>query len=900
MKVRDYMNYFEKNLKVLEKRQPELVGLMRKEMDTSHIKILTATSGIPTAKVIGPDGKHVLLHDVKDPVVQAQDHVKKFDLSSNTGSVLLGFGLGYLAREMVTSMDDGHVLIICEADPALFKVALEHVALEHVLKSDRVKILVGKDIDIQGAITAIAIKFLSAKVSVVKFNPSYALDPETYALWEKNAKDTSHTLKISANTIILAGREMAGNILANTPRIMHSSGVKNIFNKFTNVPAIVVGAGPSLDKNVTLLKEVNDRAVIIAVDRALGLLLPLGITPHLVPSIDYSKINYEEKYAPLLMEEKLFMVSSQTLYHKITKSFWGPVFSLNQRGQLSDTLSYYWGDKGNVTAGLHVGHLAFCLARAIGCNPIILTGMDLAFTGDKLHAKDVKSSIGLTASANLTREDIFGNRVRTDPAFKSFVVELEREINKTDALCIDASEGGAKKEGTVIMRLKDAIDEYCTNDLPDIRTTLEQESQHREEVKYDELIDDLKNALTTSKEMKHTAESTLKLIKKLKRMKQDGQEGTPHYSSLSRKAEKLTSQIGAEGRIIEMLEHYNFSNLLFMGKNTTQRIDEIQDPFDKLARQLDRAETYYSTLMKALNPFAQDVQELLKRLTVTQTAEIHLAQSEKTWNDYLTYAASLITSENYSDAEAALQKALDLNPDSSDVYYHLGQIYYEQNRFKSATVALNQAQALSSNSNKTKNLLKKCQERNQHWHERGEEIRKRFLANDPSDTGNEKERLLEAGNFYFGVKDYTRAEKEYLNAIYENPNLSDAYYHLGHTYFAMNDFDRGVDALTSALNCSPDNPAIYRDLGLVSIDRGLVEAAEKFLLKALELKPDDLELKETLGNIYFNNGRFDKAVKMYEDILSINPAYKELTKTLGIAYQKLISKNFQSREAGVN
>ncbi len=59
-----------------------------------------------------------------------------------------------------------------------------------------------------------------------------------------------------------------------------------------------MGAGPSLDKNVTLLKEVKDRAVIIAVDRTLGLLLPLGITPHLVPSIDYSKINYDEKYAP--------------------------------------------------------------------------------------------------------------------------------------------------------------------------------------------------------------------------------------------------------------------------------------------------------------------------------------------------------------------------------------------------------------------------------------------------------------------------------------------------------------------------------------------------------------------------------------------------------------------------
>ena len=110
---------------------------------------------------------------------------------------------------------------------------------------------------------------------------------------------------------------MAGNILANTPTIIRSPGVKRLFNRFENLPAIIVGAGPSLDKNVTLLREVKDRAVIIAVDRTLGLLLPLGITPHLVPSIDYSKINYDEKYAPHQLEEKLFMVSAQTVYHKI-------------------------------------------------------------------------------------------------------------------------------------------------------------------------------------------------------------------------------------------------------------------------------------------------------------------------------------------------------------------------------------------------------------------------------------------------------------------------------------------------------------------------------------------------------------------------------------------------------
>ena len=59
-----------------------------------------------------------------------------------------------------------------------------------------------------------------------------------------------------------------------------------------------------------------------------------------------------------------------------------------------------------------------------------------------------------------------------------------------------------RKKGTAIMRLKDAIEKYCTDDHPEIRTILEEESVQREPVKYNELIEDLQNGLRTAKEMK--------------------------------------------------------------------------------------------------------------------------------------------------------------------------------------------------------------------------------------------------------------------------------------------------------------------------------------------------------------------------------------------------------------
>ena len=50
-------------------------------------------------------------------------------------------------------------------------------------------------------------------------------------LWENTTRETALTLQISANTILLAGKQMAGNILANTPEIIRAPGVKKLFNR---------------------------------------------------------------------------------------------------------------------------------------------------------------------------------------------------------------------------------------------------------------------------------------------------------------------------------------------------------------------------------------------------------------------------------------------------------------------------------------------------------------------------------------------------------------------------------------------------------------------------------------------------------------------------------------------
>ncbi len=57
-------------------------------------------------------------------------------------------------------------------------------------------------------------------------------------------------------------------------------------DKYQNKPAIIVSAGPSLKKNIHLLKEAQDRFIIITGGRTLKALIDAGVTPHFVCIID--------------------------------------------------------------------------------------------------------------------------------------------------------------------------------------------------------------------------------------------------------------------------------------------------------------------------------------------------------------------------------------------------------------------------------------------------------------------------------------------------------------------------------------------------------------------------------------------------------------------------------------
>src|SRR5690606_5350222 len=90
------------------------------------------------------------------------------------------------------------------------------------------------------------------------------------------------------------------NVIENLAFIEQTPGIDRLQNQFRNIPAIVIATGPSLTKSLPLLKELQNKALLLSVDASFKILLENGIVPHFVASLErddhprafFEKLNY--------------------------------------------------------------------------------------------------------------------------------------------------------------------------------------------------------------------------------------------------------------------------------------------------------------------------------------------------------------------------------------------------------------------------------------------------------------------------------------------------------------------------------------------------------------------------------------------------------------------------------
>ena len=336
--------------------------------------------------------------------------------------------------------------------------------------------------------------------------------------------------KTNSNTLAKKLQPWCMNLVCNIERVIDSPPLLNLFSKYTDVPAFVVLAGPSLRHNIEELKRVGDKGIVIATDTAFRPCLEAGIKVHLVMAHDAnpqgmrfflpkdhtfqdSNMKFNDMEFNYLMnnvlpslkadeERKKYKYDTIGVFvnycHPLTiESFNGSELTFYQ--VMDPNLPVYsmmggctnWrkeGDKfvpeikGTVVGGSSVGHTATYLAVNLGCNPITIIGCDLSYPGGLTYIPGASNQKDASKQKLIKVKDLSNREVGTNLSMYSYRMVFQRSlpaiIEQTGKKFFNATEhedgapAGILEEGAEPRQLKLIIDEYCKEDNKDVKDML--------------------------------------------------------------------------------------------------------------------------------------------------------------------------------------------------------------------------------------------------------------------------------------------------------------------------------------------------------------------------------------------------------------------------------------------
>ena len=333
------------------------------------------SNGHAAGTVLTGDGRRVAVHASADPVAAAGALVER--CGSVPLLVVIGFGFGYLLDALERRGAATKILAV-EPVPAIARAMLSRRDCREWLASGRLALLVGPTFP--DATEAWRLFGRDGATPPVLVTPLVEREFPTEAT-EARAAVARIAAGVKANAV--ARRKFAGRYLLNTlrnlPLLAEEGDASALFNLFERVPAIVVGAGPSLDATLPGIKAAQGRALIITVDTATRPLVAAGIQPHMVVGVDPSDINAQHLTG--LPLSNIPLVGEGSLDPSVLPEFRGRTFAF----RVSDHQPWPWLrsvglDRGGLQAWGSVLTTAFDLAIKVGCDPIVFAGADLAYT----------------------------------------------------------------------------------------------------------------------------------------------------------------------------------------------------------------------------------------------------------------------------------------------------------------------------------------------------------------------------------------------------------------------------------------------------------------------------------------------------------------------------------------
>ncbi|ELW2112969.1 TPA: motility associated factor glycosyltransferase family protein [Campylobacter coli] len=453
---------------------PTQKELFNKNIESlSNILLKESLKEIKSSKfelILGKDNLDINLKDTSDNTFLYENVIDELNTMLNTYNdkyllypvlYFYGFGNGILFKALLQNKNHQHIVVF-EKDIEIIWIMFHILDFSNELQSARLMVLQTSSLDIE-----FFSNFCSSK-PFFQFSRIYFLELMSH-YYERFHEDILGLNKKLAenfkNSIVSYGNDPLDALqgieqfVYNLPQMITHPSYKELLSKRKGISdtAIIVSTGPSLTKQLPLLKKYANKATIFCADSSYPILAKHGIKPDYVLSLERIPLTSEffnNDFGEF--DKDIVFVCAGVVHPKTIEYLKNKTFIITQKIL---AFPYYINLKNFCYAavGFSVAHMAYEFATHLSHKNIIFIGQDLAYAEDGFsHTKDYSN---LDKHEGHFQRDkgkfqclAYGGNGKAESSevwtmFRFFLQDtISRNIISTTYNC---TEGGARIEGTI-------------------------------------------------------------------------------------------------------------------------------------------------------------------------------------------------------------------------------------------------------------------------------------------------------------------------------------------------------------------------------------------------------------------------------------------------------------------
>ncbi|HEB7574289.1 TPA: motility associated factor glycosyltransferase family protein [Campylobacter coli] len=399
----------------------------------------------------------------QDPIKELQTMLNTYNDKYLLYPVLYfyGFGNGILFKALLQNKNHQHIVVF-EKDIEIIWIMFHILDFSSELQSARLMVLNTNKLEIQDY------NELCSSKPFFQFSRIYFLELMSH-YYERFHKDILGLNKKLAenfkNSIVSYGNDPLDALqgieqfVYNLPSMITHPSYKELLSKRKGISdtAIIVSTGPSLTKQLPLLKKYANKATIFCADSSYPILAKHGIKPDYVCMLERTEITAEffnHDFGEF--DKDIVFVCAGVVHPKTIEYLKNKTFIITQKVL---AFPYYINLKNFCYAavGFSVAHMAYEFATHLSHKNIIFIGQDLAYAENgNSHPDDYQNSANYESQMyeHILTIAYGGNgKVETHSIWLLFKNWFENEMipntRKMGITTYNCTEGGARIEGTI-------------------------------------------------------------------------------------------------------------------------------------------------------------------------------------------------------------------------------------------------------------------------------------------------------------------------------------------------------------------------------------------------------------------------------------------------------------------